>query len=164
MLSLNYFNECNLYEKITNVWGVFLADGALKADEKVVTSVHKQKNTASLYPHAIKTKKRKINRSATAVCLHSPLKPMMIQFFFYIQYCWHQTLYEDVKVCLLFSMIQGFGVFQICTFCFYLHFRRHGNRACHFSLTTVFGNQLTSPLRSVLNIVKASVACILFTL
>lgn len=28
----------------------FLADGALKADETVVTSVHKQTNAASLYP------------------------------------------------------------------------------------------------------------------
>ena len=36
-------------------------------------------------------------------------------------------------------------VSQICTFCFYLHFSRHGNRARRFSLTTVIGNQLKSP-------------------
>lgn len=98
------------------------------------------RRTLHLCIRRIKTKKKKINHSATAVGLHSPLTPMMIQ------YCWHQTLYEDVKVYLSFSVIRCFIVFQICTFSFYLHFRRHGSRACHFSLTTVFGDQMTSPL------------------
>lgn len=74
----------------------FLADGALKTDEAVVTSVQKQTKAATLYLQNLNTKK-KINHSATAVGPHSPLTPIMIQglflFFFKLQYCWHQTLW-----------------------------------------------------------------------
>lgn len=60
-------------------------------------------------------KEKKRNHSATTVVL----------CFFLWQFCWHQIIWGCKSLSPMY-VIQGFSVFQICTFSFFIHFRRQG--------------------------------------